>query len=274
MSSQPVSQQNTLGEHVMTRWTFWQAYKATYAGGAAFLLACPLLALIPAAFEMLQHVVEIHAGMYESVATAQAADADPLRLKVGFLKAVAMTVSGYWIVRFLWRRDSRWARALDPSAVRLFSGYLAFQAILLGIELFAMPRTIAGEIVSAALSFLVSALTPLWGTAAALGNPRIGPLRSVHVMAPRLLWTLAFELAVMLPPMIPHYALAALTIGASKTALGVLLTLDAALVAYIAAVTSAGGLYAALRAADLAGIPLRPDDEIAVQGSSQACAHR
>ncbi len=41
---------------------FWTALKATYSGSSAFLIACPLLALIPVAFELLQHAVEAHIG--------------------------------------------------------------------------------------------------------------------------------------------------------------------------------------------------------------------
>lgn len=253
----------------MTRWSFWQAYKAAYAGGAAFLLACPLLALIPASLEMLQHVAEVHIGMYDTLAAAQAADDNTLRMAVGYLKAVALTVPGYWVVRFLWRRDPAWARRADKTAVRLFCGYLAFQCALLAVELFVIPRTGAGEAASAALGFLASALTPAWGAAAALGNPAIGLSRSVRLMAPRLPGVLVFLLAVFLPPLIPHYAIAALTIGASRATLWSLLTIDAALVSYISAVTAAGGFYAALRAANLAGVSLRPADELAVHDSSR-----
>jgi hypothetical protein len=251
----------------MTRWTLWQAFKCSYISGAAFVRDCPLLALVPMAFEMLQHIAEVRIGMYDSLAAAQAADSDPVRMWIGFLKAVMIVAPGYWIVRFLWRRDPDWARSMQSDAVRPFSAYLLFQAAFLAIEVFAVPHTLPGEFLTAALAMLVSALTPAWGAAAALGNPGIGLARSARLMAPRLPWTLALGLAVVLPLMIPHYMFAAFAIMAPKTTLWPLLAVDAALVSYMTAVTAAGGLYAALRAADLGGVSLLPGEQERFQGT-------
>ena len=103
--------------------TFWQAFKATYSGGVAFLIACPLLALIPVAFELLQHAVEVHIGMYDSVAAAKATEHHPLRMAFGMLKVAALTVPFYWITRFQPDRDAGFAARPDPKAVRLFAGF-------------------------------------------------------------------------------------------------------------------------------------------------------
>ena len=65
--------------------TFGQALKATYAGSIAFLVACPLLALFPVLFEVLQHAIEVHIGMYDSIAVAKAVEHDPLRMGLGIL---------------------------------------------------------------------------------------------------------------------------------------------------------------------------------------------
>lgn len=56
--------------------TFWKALKATYAGGLAFIVACPILALVAVAFELMQHAIEVHDGMYDSVAGFRAAGSD------------------------------------------------------------------------------------------------------------------------------------------------------------------------------------------------------
>lgn len=52
--------------------TFWKALTTTYRGSIAFLIACPLLALVPVVFELVQHVVEVRIGLYDSVAAARA----------------------------------------------------------------------------------------------------------------------------------------------------------------------------------------------------------
>lgn len=75
--------------------TFWQAFKATYSDSMAFFIACPLLALIPVAFELLQHIIEVHMGFYDSIATAKATEHSPLRMAFGLLKVMSLTVSVY-----------------------------------------------------------------------------------------------------------------------------------------------------------------------------------
>jgi hypothetical protein len=52
--------------------TFWKGLRTSYGGSLAFLAACPLLALVPVVFELLQHVAEVHIGMYDSIAAAKA----------------------------------------------------------------------------------------------------------------------------------------------------------------------------------------------------------
>ncbi|MFT6571534.1 MAG: hypothetical protein ACJAWY_003258, partial [Sphingomonas echinoides] len=35
--------------------TFWKAFTETYRGSIAFMIACPLLTMVPVVFEILQH---------------------------------------------------------------------------------------------------------------------------------------------------------------------------------------------------------------------------
>ncbi|HEV2596974.1 hypothetical protein [Sphingopyxis sp.] len=65
-----------------------------YRGAWAFAFACPLLFLIPVLVEFAQHVVEWRAGMYDGIAGAKAAEADPLRLQFGFAKTLAILLPG------------------------------------------------------------------------------------------------------------------------------------------------------------------------------------
>ena len=58
--------------------TLWTALKATYRNSLAFLIACPLLALVPVVVELIQHWVEVHIGMYDSLTAAKAMDGHPL----------------------------------------------------------------------------------------------------------------------------------------------------------------------------------------------------
>ena len=120
--------------------TFWTALKATYGGSLAFLIACPRLASIPVVFELLQHAVEVHIGMYDSIAAAKAVEHHPLRMAFGMLKIVALTVPLYWGTRFLPHRDAGFAGRVDRLAVRLFAGAYRTAGLILVSPLRQRPR--------------------------------------------------------------------------------------------------------------------------------------
>ncbi|MBA2935143.1 hypothetical protein HZF05_13720 [Sphingomonas sp. CGMCC 1.13654] len=219
----------------------------------AFLIACPLLALVPTFFEILQHIVEVHIGMYGGIAAARATEHDPLRMAFGFVKVIALMVPGYWITRFLVRHDAAFARRVDPRAIQLFAGWLFFSALLAGVQLFALPQGGAGQLVAILLGEIVTCLLLGWAVAAPLGSASIGPFRSIAIMGRRLPWTFFFMLAAILPLMVPHYIFAALAILGPKSLLWPIMLLDSLLVAWLTAVMIAAGYHAAIRATDLAG---------------------
>lgn len=238
--------------------TFWNAFRASYRGGIAIMLACPLLALVPVVFEIVQHAVEVQIGMYDSLAAAEATENHPLRMAFGVLKVTSLILPVYWVARYLETSDSRFATQFDRAAVTLFVGFVAFQVMLAGLQLFILPRAgwwlLAAFVGGQVIGVLVSA----WGIAAALGNDAIGPRRSIAVMAPQLGWSFAFSITVMLPLMIPHYALGAAALLGPKVLLWPLLILDSLLVGWIATVMAAGSYYAVRRATERAGVALRP----------------
>jgi hypothetical protein len=238
--------------------TFWTALKATYRDSFAFLIACPLLALVPVAVELIQHWAEVHIGMYDSLAMAKAVENHPLRMAFGFVKVLSLTIPGYWVARFLAWRSPALAGRWDGRAVALFSGFVAFHAVTSALQLFVLPRTGPALLIEFVVGAVLSALLVAWAAAAPLGNAAIGPFASVRLMAPRLIWTVGFMLVAMLPLMIPHYALGAAAIMGPKPLLWPVLILDSLLVGWLAALIVASGWYAALRAADRAGVALVP----------------
>lgn len=243
--------------------TFWTALKATYRDSFAFLLACPLLALVPVVVELAQHWAEVHIGMYDSIAAAKAVENHPLRMAFGFVKVLGLVVPGYWVTRFLAWRDPASAGRWDGRAVALFGGFVAFQAVNTALQLFVLPRSGAATAIAFVVGAIVGALLVAWAAAAPLGNAAIGPLASIRIMAPRLVWTIVFMLVAMLPLMIPHYALAAAAILGPKPLLWPLLVLDALLVGWLAALIVASGWFAALRATQAAGVELIPPAPVA-----------
>lgn len=236
--------------------TFGQAFKASYTGSLAFLVACPLLALVPVIFEIIQHVVEVRIGMYASLASAKAVEHDPWRMGFGFVKIVALMVPGYWIVRFIASRDAGFAARVDHPAARLFAGFIVFEMALAAIQLFVLPPTGPVLLASFLIGQVIGCLLVAWGAAAALGNAAIGPRASVAIMARQLPWTFVFLLVAMLPLMIPHYVLGAMAILGPRWVLWPVLIADSLLVGWLTAVIVTSGFQAATRAAARAGVTL------------------
>ncbi|WP_426258211.1 hypothetical protein [Sphingomonas sp. DC1600-2] len=247
--------------------TFWTAFKETYRGSIAFMIACPLLTMVPVVFEILQHVVEVKIGLYASVAAAKALEHDPWRMGFGLLKVAALTVPTYWIVRFLaWRDPARAARPEMP-AVRLFAVVLVVQLVSAALQLFVLPRDGWALLVEFIVLQVLAVLLHPWFVAAALGNPAIGPQRSVAIMARQTLWSFVFMLVAILPLMIPHYVLGALAILGPKPLLWPVLVLDSLLVGWLSAVIVASGFTVAMRAAAKQGVDLGIGDVCPVAGA-------
>ncbi len=245
--------------------TFWQGFKFVHRESWVFLFACPLLAAIPMVVEFAQHIVELNAGMYVDAAGAQAAESDPLRMQFGFAKVVSILLPMYWVTRFLHGgRDAAAARRVDRRAVILFAFVLAFEIANTALNLFVFPGTAAWLIGTMVVGILLSVLLMRWRVAAPLGR-FISPLRSARQMLPHLWWGSAFSLAVMLPVMILHYALAILAVTVAPDWLDwILMGLDSLVVGWLAAILVAGAYVVAIRpgpiVADSRGLDCQPDD--------------
>lgn len=236
--------------------TFVQGFKFVHRESWAFLLACPLVALIPVIAELAQHIAEMQAGMYNGLEGAQAAESDPQRMAFGFVKTLAISLIGYSGVRFFASAgDAAYARRLEPRALQLFAIVFALQALLSYVTLFALPAS-AGFMIGFFLFFLV--LSPLlvrFLVAAPLGV-LITPQASAAQMWRQLPWAVAFGLLAPLPLMALHYALSIGAMLAAGDALKwVMLVVDALVVGWLAAVLSAVSWVIATRKA--------PPDELA-----------
>lgn len=225
-----------------------------------YALLGPLLFLVPVAVEMVQHAVEIRAGMYVDMAGLKAAEGDMLRLAIGHVKVIALFLTGYWAARFLvFGDDPVAARRFDPVAVRLFVPVMAwglFWLILVqDVPLIANAAGLSGNVAAGVLilSLLVSLLfEPLlsaWKTAAAAGNPGIGFVRSIRLTRSVYPYAVIVSLLPMLPLMVGHYALAFLAVGKAPGAVWAIMALDALLVGYLGVVMIATSYVVARRVA-------------------------
>jgi len=85
-----------------------------------FALAAPLLFLIPVLAEFAQHFVQMRLGMYASLTAARHVANAADRTTWGMVKVIALTLPGYWYVRYLAFGDARRAARIERPAIGLF----------------------------------------------------------------------------------------------------------------------------------------------------------
>lgn len=187
--------------------TFWQSFNFAHRESLAFLIACPLLALIPALAEFAQHVGEMHIGMYDSVEAAQAAENHPLRMGLGVLKTLALQVSIFWMIRFYHGgRDAGAARRFPARPMKLFAVVLGLQMLLAILGLFVFVPDNPVGVGFMVFGFLIGPLLARFTAGAPLGI-WISPLNSIRQLLPHFFFAVGFSIIAMLPLMIVHYAL-------------------------------------------------------------------
>lgn len=244
----------------------WDDIRAVYAGAGRFARLMPLLFLLPALPELAQHVAEIHLGMYASRAAAHAMAASGLRLGFGYAKTLALLLPGYWFTRYLAWGDARRAVRLESPAAWLWLALFAWSGLLQAWALFG-PGVgallgLAGRpalIVGAAASLIESVggvYLTAWGVAWSLGNARLGPFRSIGVMAGSFWRTLGYLVAGIVPLMAAHYALGLGAIGRPAWAYWPMLVVDAGVVAALAHCMAGSAFVAARHAARRRGVDL------------------
>ena len=237
----------------------WRDIKAIYRDAGRFALAFPLLFLIPVFVEMVQHVVEIQAGMYLNEAGAKAAEGDPVRLWFGFAKTLAIGLPSYWFVRYLLIGDP--ARAIGLWLVVFALSAIQAWWSLFGPDLLA-PLGLDGPIADAATGIVLQVAMiylTVWTVAWALGNARIGPIRSVAIMNGSFWYALGLFVAGFVPLMIPHYGLAIVAVVWAPSGLDwALMIADSLVVGFLALTIAGSSALAARRAARRKGVDLTP----------------
>lgn len=108
---------------------------ATYKLGGRTLVAAPLIAAIVVLPELAQHAAEIHLGMFESKAGAQAAANHPLRWAFGYAKIAGLVVAMLATARY-------WALGSVRRALLIAPGNLLRLGLAIGLTLLAeLPFT-------------------------------------------------------------------------------------------------------------------------------------
>ncbi|WP_428629876.1 hypothetical protein [Sphingopyxis sp.] len=240
-----------------------------YRSAWAFALACPILFLIPALVEFAQHVVEWQGGMYDGIAGAKAAEADPLRLQFGFAKTLALLLPSYWFSRYiLFGRDAARASRIEWPAIGLWLTLFALHGLEQWWTLFGPALTgLMGLAGTAAqwtgytlilLGVVIGVYFTAWNVAWSAGNTRIGPIRSIGIMRGHFWRTITLMIAGVLPLMMAHYALSFGAIFAPALLDWPLLVIDALVVGMLALTIASSSTIAARHAAATKGVSLTP----------------
>lgn len=212
-----------------------------------FMFACPLLALVPVVAEFIQHIVEMRIGMYDGSDGALAANGNLVRLYFGFAKVLAISLPGYWVIRYLaGGRDAQAARTVEPRAAKLFGIVYGLGALFAFLGLFVFDNGyVAGGFFVFGLIF--QPLIARFVAGAPLGI-WISPQASIRAMLPHIVFAVGFAIAAMTPLMIVHYGLGIGAVFApGEAAKWVLLVLNSFVTGWLAAVIAAAAYVIALR---------------------------
>ena len=245
----------------------WSDVKRAYADSAAFVFALPLVAGVPFAVELIQHVVEVNVGMFDSYASAEAVADNAARSAVGIVKVLSLFLITYFVIRFIgFGRDRRQAAVVTRTSATLFGAVMLFSIAMMVVQ--RVGGTLLGQWVTEPTQLLATGTFSLfalmlvesylagWKSAAALGNPDVTVPVSARVMHPRLFRSFGFTLVMMMPLMIVHYALNVAAIGLPTGAMWAILVVDSAVAAFLGIVLAATIYRIAHRAAGDAGISL------------------
>ncbi|MBW4331347.1 hypothetical protein KY084_10730 [Stakelama sp. CBK3Z-3] len=231
---------------------------------------CPLLFALPVVVELIQHVIEVNNGFYDSLADMKAMQGAPARMAMGHVKVLMLMLAGFWVARFLaFDDDVRAARSINAKAAWLFVPVLAWGilnlvlvqdgpaiAVALGMEaeaasMLLLVFMVAGLIFSPCLS--------AWKVAAATGNDRIGFIRSIRLVRGSYLWALGFSLVVTLPLIAVHEGVALVVLGRGPIPTWLLLIADSLFVGFMAVIMVTTEYIIARRVTLRRDVPLLPE---------------
>ena len=234
----------------------------TYARSLRFAFQAPLAMTLVLAAELLQHAVELRLGMYAGDGSLSA-EAAQVRLMFGAVKVAAMVLVVIFALR-VWRFEDEAGRA-GRLTIAFFVGLGLFLLVQAGGELLAagagwLLARIAGpgagqgsELAFAAaplLAWMVFATLLLPWYVGLLTEDRAMTLgRSIRGIGWRFPFYFLVYLAGFLPLTIVHYALGTGAVGRPLTLAWMMMGVDAAIVALLAA-TLASTLFTLYRRAD------------------------
>ncbi|MBS0479885.1 MAG: hypothetical protein JSR79_11380 [Proteobacteria bacterium] len=215
-----------------------------HVDGVRAIAGLPWLFVLLIGWEFAQHIAEVRSGMFESLATAKAVQYDGARLALGWVKMLSVYVGGFFVIRYLVRRDH--VRPVAPlgAAIVRYIPYIGYSLILFALVLYA-PQIVPGpnfQTLRAGVGLsqvFVEPLLMLWIVSAATDGVVRSPSQSARCTGLLYFWALALFFVGRLPVNIVHQLLNRYAIGQEQAVVWSMMVVDAAAAGLIIAVIPA-----------------------------------
>ena len=237
-----------------------------YRDSARIALALPRLVALPVTTELIQHVIEYRIGMFASLEAMERVGGDAARMGFGQVKILSLVLLVYWVSRWqVFRGRSDRSILGDRRSATLFAGVVVLGVALGLVQQFGgtwlAPFLNADALMTIGFAFFFLSLAldvclSAWKVGSALGNARLSIPASFRIIQGNFWWSLGFNVIMMLPLMILHYALNALAVGQPFVLTWAILILDALVVGCLGLVLATATFLIARRAAERAKVGL------------------
>ena len=216
-----------------------QALARLYPLGLSMLWKAPLVLALVVLPELIQHVVEIRIGMFDSRERFMALANDPTRMAFGYVKIAGLVLTFLAAARFWWTREhgGHWANPKEVAWGRLLLGLLLFAGIPSLAEL-AKPHVDAWLYQTLASGLSLVMLPMLFLTLAGLFGDRATPVSAMWRRAwPWLLLTTLLAVLAFGPAQWLHGMNHKGALGAAPALVWVLMIFDSLVVGLLAGLT-------------------------------------
>jgi len=216
----------------------------SHVDGIRAILGLPLLFALLIGWEFVQHIIEVRLGFYDSPEAARAVANDASRMVFGWIKMASVYVGGFFVIRYLWRRNRDAVISPMVPAFQRYLPYVLYSLTVFGLVFYAR-QIVPGEHVNTLRAVvglgqvIIEPLLMFWIVAAATDGAVKTPVSSARMMGWLYFWAFVLYFVARLPVNILHQLLNRYAMGQSDVVMWALLAVDALVVGMIIAVIPA-----------------------------------
>lgn len=239
-----------------------RALLETYRRGGRMIRLAPAILAIAVVPEFVQHIAEIHLGMFNSLAAFHAHANDPLRWGFGYAKVAGFVIAilataRFWAVGSVRRALLPGPMTLAKVAAAIVIGFaLAWPFDWLGRQGFAAPVSVLLSVVSG----IIQAGVMIYLIGALLEDAAITPRRAFTTLLPAALVLTLLVAAAFLPAQALHMANHKLALGQPAALVWALMVFDALWVGLFTALVGSALFVGCRTGLTWRGWTIRPGD--------------